>query len=290
MVERDDRPTERGSTMLKDIIVNLTVDAAHDVAADFAISVGREFQAHVSGIGFAYEPVIPGSVFGSMAVELVQAQRRELERAAQAAVTYFDEGARRVGVSADSRLVTLSLAEASNTFGRLARRFDLSVVAQAEPDKLPGRELVIEAALFESGRPVLVVPYIQSGGLKLDRVMVAWDGSRNAARAVADAMPLLARAKAVEVVVVAGEPGKSDELPGADIARHLARHGLKVNLQKIVSPDVDVANTLLSHAADAGTDFIVMGGYGHSRLREFVLGGATRGVLSSMTVPVLMSH
>jgi nucleotide-binding universal stress UspA family protein len=290
MVERDDRPTERGSTMLKDIIVNLTVDAAHDVAADFAISVGREFQAHVSGIGFAYEPVIPGSVFGGMAVELVQTQRREFERAAQAAVTYFDEGARRVGVSADSRLVTLSLAEASNTFGRLARRFDLSVVAQAEPDKLPGRELLIEAALFESGRPVLVVPYIQSGGLKLDRVMVAWDGSRNAARAVADAMPLLARAKAVEVVVVAGEPGKSDELPGADIARHLARHGLKVNLQKIVSPDVDVANTLLSHAADAGTDFIVMGGYGHSRLREFVLGGATRGVLASMTVPVLMSH
>jgi nucleotide-binding universal stress UspA family protein len=276
--------------MLKDIIVNLTVDAAHDVAADFAISMGREFQAHVSAVGFAYEPVIPGSVFGSMAVELVQTQRRELERAAQAAVTYFDDGARRVGLSADSRMVTLSLAEAAGTFGRLARRFDLSVVAQAEPDKLPGRELIIEAALFESGRPVLVVPYIQSGGLKLDRVLVAWDGSRNAARAIADALPLLARAKAVEVVVVAGEPGKSDELPGADIAHHLARHGLKVNLQKIVSPEVDVPNTILSHAADAGTDFIVMGGYGHSRLREFVLGGATRGILSSMTVPVLMSH
>ena len=165
-----------------------------------------------------------------------------------------------------------------------------SVLAQSEPGKLPARELIIEAALFESGRPVLVVPYIQSGGLKLDRVLVAWDGSRNAARAIADALPLLARAKAVEVVVVAGEPGKSDELPGADIAHHLARHGLKVNLQKIVSPEVDVPNTLLSHAADAGTDFIVMGGYGHSRLREFVLGGATRGVLASMTVPVLMSH
>jgi nucleotide-binding universal stress UspA family protein len=276
--------------MLKDIIVNLTVDAAHDVAADFAISLGREFQAHVSGVGFAYEPVIPGSVFGSMAVELVQAQRKELERAAQAAVTYFDEGARRVGLSASSRMVTVSLAEAAQMFGRIARRFDVSVVAQAEPDKLPGRELIIEAALFESGRPVLVVPYIQSGGLKLDRVMVAWDGSRNAARAIADALPLLARAKAVEVVVVAGEPGKSDELPGADIAHHLARHGLKVNLQKIVSPEVDIPNTLLSHAADAGTDFIVMGGYGHSRLREFVLGGATRGILASMTVPVLMSH
>jgi nucleotide-binding universal stress UspA family protein len=120
--------------------------------------------------------------------------------------------------------------------------------------------------------------------------MVCWDGSRNAARAVGDAMPLLARAKAVEVVIVASEAGKSDELPGADIAHHLARHGLKVELQRIVSPGLDVANTILSHAADAGTDFIVMGGYGHSRMRELVLGGATRGILTSMTVPTLMSH
>ena len=103
-------------------------------------------------------------------------------------------------------------------------------------------------------------------------------------------MPFLTRAKAVEVVVVAGDPGKRDEIPGADIAHHLARHGLKVNLQRIVVRDLDVANTILSHAADAGTDLIVMGGYGHSRLREFVLGGATRGILGSMTVPTLMSH
>jgi nucleotide-binding universal stress UspA family protein len=276
--------------MFKDIVVNLTVDASHDAAADYAISVARAFEAHLAGISFAYEPVVPGSVFGSVAIELMATHRAECEKAARTAVSYFDEATRRVGLSAEVRLQTASTVEAADVFGRIARRFDLSVVAQAEPEKLPGRELIIEAALFESGRPVLVVPYIQRDGLKLDRVMVCWDGSRNAARAVGDAMPLLVRAKAVEVVIVAGEAGKSDELPGADIARHLARHGLKVELQRIVSPGLDVANTLLSHAADAGTDFIVMGGYGHSRMREFVLGGATRGILSSMTVPTMMSH
>jgi nucleotide-binding universal stress UspA family protein len=279
-----------GYDMLKDIIVNLTVDATHDAAADYAISVARAFEAHLAAISFAYEPVVPGSVFGSVAVELIATHRAECEKAARAAVSSFEEAVRRTGVSAESRLQTVSVAEAASMFGRIARRFDLSVVAQAEPEKLPGRDLIIEAALFESGRPVLVVPYIQSDGLKLDRVMVCWDGSRNAARAVGDAMPLLARAKSVEVVIVAGEAGKSDELPGADIAHHLARHGLKVELQRIVSPGLDVANTILSHAADAGTDFIVMGGYGHSRMRELVLGGATRGILASMTVPTFMSH
>ena len=96
--------------------------------------------------------------------------------------------------------------------------------------------------------------------------------------------------KTIEVVVVANEAGKGDEVPGADVAHHLARHGLKVEVERIVSPDLDVANTLLSHAADSSADFMVMGGYGHSRLREFILGGATRGILTTMTIPTLMSH
>jgi nucleotide-binding universal stress UspA family protein len=275
---------------MKDIIVNLTVDAARDMAADYAISVAHAFGAHVAGIGFSYETPIPGSVFGSAAVRLIEAQRVENEKAAKRAIANFDAGAHRLGLSAESRFIDASLTVAAKTFGELARRFDLSVVAQVEPGKLSRRELMIEAALFESGRPVLIVPYIQQEGLKLDRVTVCWDGSRNAARALADAMPLLARAKTVEAVVVSGEPAKSTEIRGADIAHHLARHGLNVQLREITAADLDVANTILSHAADVGSDLIVMGGYGHSRLREFVLGGVTRGLLISMTVPTLMSH
>ncbi len=127
-------------------------------------------------------------------------------------------------------------------------------------------------------------------GLKLDRVMVCWDGSRNAARAINDAMPFLSRAKAVDVVTIDTKEDKTGEIKGVDIAQHLARHGLNVELRRINAGDVDVANVILSDAADRDADFIVMGGYGHSRLREFVLGGATRGILSSMTVPTLMSH
>ena len=120
--------------------------------------------------------------------------------------------------------------------------------------------------------------------------MVCWDGSRQAARAVGDALPLLAKAGRVEIVMITNERGKQDEIEGADIGQHLARHGLNVDVHRIAGGNIDVADALLSHAADSGTDFMVMGGYGHSRLREFVLGGTTRGILQTMTVPTLMAH
>jgi nucleotide-binding universal stress UspA family protein len=136
---------------------------------------------------------------------------------------------------------------------------------------------------------VLVVPYIQQGPVKLDRMMLCWDDSSNAARAFADALPLMRRAKTIEVLTIAADD-RPDQLAGADIASHLSRHGLKVELKRIVATETDIASTILSHVADAAADFVVMGGYGHSRLREFVLGGATRGMLQAMTVPTLMSH
>jgi nucleotide-binding universal stress UspA family protein len=181
------------------------------------------------------------------------------------------------------------MAGSAGAFSEIARNYDLSVVAQADQDSDVPESLVIEAALFESGRPVVIVPYIQDTGIKLDRVMVCWDNSRNAARAIGDAMPFLARAGQIDVVTI--EPKEQrDDLRGAQIAAHLARHKLKVELKSIVAPDSDAANVILSQAADTGTDLIVMGGYGHTRFREFILGGATRGILGSMTVPVLMSH
>jgi nucleotide-binding universal stress UspA family protein len=137
---------------------------------------------------------------------------------------------------------------------------------------------------------VLFVPYIQKGGLKLDHVMVCWDGSRAATRAIGDAMPVLEKAKQVDLVIVAAKEPKTNEISGADMGQHLARHDIKVDVKRITSPDIDAASTILSYAADASTDLIVMGGYGHSRLREFVLGGVTHSLLQSMTVPVLMSH
>src|SRR4051795_1399033 len=276
--------------MIKDVVVNLTVGASRDVAGPFAISLAEAFGAHVAAVAYSYEPVIPPTIMGGVPTAFVEQQREENDKAANDAVARFEEAAKRTGVSFETRILTASVAGASDMFGAIARRFDLAVIAQAEPEKVQPEELIVEGALFGSGRPVVVVPYILKAPLTLDRVMVCWDASRNAARAVADAMPFLNRAKAIDVVIVASERPKSDEVAGADIGHHLARHGLKVDVKRIVAIDTDIADTLLSHAADTAADFMVMGGYGHSRLREFVLGGATRGILSSMTIPVLMSH
>ncbi len=183
-----------------------------------------------------------------------------------------------------------SVSGAADQIGRLARRFDLAVVGQPRRDEGMPEEVLDEGVLFESGRPVLFVPFIQKDALKLDHVMVCWDGSRAATRAIGDAIPFLEKAKQVDVVIVAAKQAKADEVAGADLAQHLARHGIKVDVKRITSPDIDTASTILSYAADASTDLIVMGGYGHSRLREFILGGVTHALLDSMTVPVLMSH
>jgi nucleotide-binding universal stress UspA family protein len=275
--------------MIKDIIVNLAVSSKRAVAADYAVSLASTFEAHLTGVAFAYEPIEIGSIFDGAAAGFIETARKESETAARTAVAKFDETCRRGALSSESHVFAASSAGAADTFGRMARSYDLSVVGQPETDGSPGDDLILEAALFSSGRPVLVVPYIQKEPLKLGRVMACWDGGRSAARAFGDAMPLLERAKAIDVVTIQTSD-KRKELPGADIAHHLARHRLKVDVKRIVAPDTDVPNTILSHAADSGADLIVMGGYGHSRLREFVLGGATRGMLQAMTVPTFMSH
>jgi nucleotide-binding universal stress UspA family protein len=277
--------------MIKDIIVNLALGGARDVAAEYAISIAQEFEAHVAGVAFRYDPVIPATIFGGgLPPGLIDAQRIENENAAQQALRRFDELARRAGVAAETRVLDSGFGGVADLFAQTVRTFDLAVVAQAGPDGGGTEDLIAEGVMFGSGRPLIRVPYIQTAGLTLDRAMVCWDGSRQAARAVADALPFLTRAKTVDVVMVRGDGAKSDEVMGADIGRHLAHHGVQVEVKRITASDVDVTSVILSHAADSAADFMVMGGYGHSRLREFVLGGVTRGILSSMTLPTLMSH
>jgi nucleotide-binding universal stress UspA family protein len=277
--------------MVKDIVVNLTGGHPQDFAADYAISLAATFGAHIAGVGFIYEPVIPGTVLGGVPTDLIEVQREENSKNAKAAIGRFEAAAKTAGVSAETRMLDASIAGAADLFGRIARRFDIAVVGQAQREQGASEELLIEGALFGSGRPVVVVPYIHKEPVKLDRILVCWDGSRPAARAIADALPFLKRAKAIEIVVVIGERDKSGEITGVNMRRHLARHGVNVEIKHITAGGgVDVPNAILSHAADSGSEFMVLGGYGHSRLREFILGGVTRSILGSMTVPVLMSH
>jgi nucleotide-binding universal stress UspA family protein len=279
-----------GPDMIKDILVGLPTGASPKAVVDYAVSVAAAFEAHLVGLAFTYEPVVPGTVFDGVAASIIETYRQESEKTGRASIKEFNDAVKRAGLSAESHLLESGTGSSGELFAQFARHFDLCVVAQTDPELDAPEELLPEAALFESGRPVLIVPYIQRSGLDLNRVLVCWDGSRAAARAIGDAMPFLARSKSLEIVTVAKHEEPQDELPGVDIAQHLARHSLKVEFKRMVANDIDVASTILSYAADAGAGMIVMGGYGHSRLREFVLGGATRDILSSMTVPVLMSH
>jgi nucleotide-binding universal stress UspA family protein len=277
--------------MIKDIVVNLPVGGSADNLAKFAASVAATVGAHLTGLAFRYEPLMPLMVdMYGVPPEMLESQRDENERAVKAAIASFNAAVRGSAVASAAHALDAPVAGTPDMLGQIARRFDLSIIAQPRPEEPALARLLLEAALFESGRPVLVMPYIQTAGLQLDRVLVGWDGSRSAARAIGDGMAFLRKAKRCEIVIVSGEPAKSDELPGADIAHHLARHDVKVEVNRIASREIDVASTILSHAADASADLLVMGGYGHSRMREFILGGVTRGIVAAMTVPTLLSH
>jgi nucleotide-binding universal stress UspA family protein len=182
--------------------------------------------------------------------------------------------------------------DTATIIGLHARYADLAVVGQEEPDALTPQRGLPEGVVLDIGRPVLIVPYIGAQSTIGENILVAWNTSREATRAITDALPILERAKNVTVMAFNPEVGsdKHGDIPSADIALWLARHGVKAEAKQAYASDIDTGNALLSSAADLGSDLLVMGAYGHSRLRELVLGGATRQILGAMTVPVLMSH
>ena len=276
--------------MIKDIIVNLSVTKNDSTVGNYAVSVAAALQAQLTGIAFIYNPVVPISGAGYIPADVIESQRADNETAAEAAIKDFTTATDRAGISAEPQMLTASLTGAGDQFARMARRFDLAIVGQAQPEMSTMEQIIGETTLFESGRPMIMVPYIQKAPFKTDNVIICWDGSRTAARAVADAIPILGKSSRIEIVSVTSERGKEDEIEGADIGQHLARHELKVDVHRISRGNIDVADALLSHAADSAADLLVMGGYGHSRLREFVLGGVTRSIFQSMTLPVLLSH
>jgi nucleotide-binding universal stress UspA family protein len=277
--------------MVKDIIVNLEHRIARDPARDFAITIAETFDAHIAGVAFAYAPDFPGYVMPEIPPNILAEMIAESEKTALAAIERFDAAARRSLVSAEHRLFKTIWVEAPLILSDLAQRFDLSVFMQSEPDGIDNDDM-IETSLFQSGRPLIVVPYIQKDALKLDHVVCCWDGSTAAARAINDALPLLVKATAVDLLIVLNDKTKNErnEIRGVEMAKHLARHDVKVEIETVPAADIDVTNAILSYVADNSGTLIVMGGYGHAKLREMILGGVTRGMLKSMTVPVLMSH
>ncbi len=271
---------------IKDILT--VVDLAGErPAASAAAELARRLDAHLTGITGAHVPVIPTGGMALAPVEL-SAQVRDLWlQQAREADAAFQEIGRLAGIRYDSILID---APADAYFAELLRRSrltDLVVVGQEDPDlPEPMRKQLIETLLFEGGAPVFLVPYVGTRDVALGRALIAWDGSATAARAIRAALPLLAATESVMVLAV----GKRPPEEASDLAVHLDRHGLKVEVEQMPPTEVAVADVLLNTVSDRGFDFVVMGAYGHSRMRESLFGGATRDILGEMTVPVLMAH
>jgi nucleotide-binding universal stress UspA family protein len=276
-----------------DILVLLDPTPAGMNRLDAACQLAARHGAHLVGLRCA-DPLSRVMLHadpsaGMLVAELLDRLRAEAREKAAELEAAFLAATARAGVAAEWRLVEGS---ALDHIALHARYADLVLLGQPDPARSrPGMDAVIEEALFASGRPVLVLPH-GAGALPARRVLLGWNASREATRAAHDALPILAAADAV--LVFAANPGRGingiGDLPGADIARHLARHGAKVEVRQGSSDDLAAGDLLLNEASDWGADLIVMGGYGHSRWREMVLGGVTRSLMRQMTVPVLMSH
>ena len=276
----------------KTILVHLDAGARSSERLELALALADRHDAHLVGL-FALSAVrMPSYVRADTVALLIAAQDRQRAEAAVQAEAAFRAAAARYGsVKAEWRV---SHADALGAVQLSARYSDLVIVGQRERDAERETGITpefVDELVVSCGRPVLVVPYAGHFPDAGKRVLVAWNASAEASRAVSDALPLLARAERVNVVVFApGPAGDHGEEPGADAALYLARHGVKAAVSRYGSPGLDIGSQILSRAADMTVDLIVMGAYGHSRIRELVLGGATRTMLESMTAPVLMSR
>lgn len=279
---------------IQDILLHLDPGAPPEPRLALAIPLARRLGAHLIGLcvlDLAWPAAVDGDVAGGSAMVQVLAQMQaEAEARARRLATLFEAALERAGVAGEWRQVEGHTGAQVALHGRHA---DLVILGQPDPGN-PGAApaAAAEAALFDTGRPALVVPFAGRFDRPGRRPLLAWNASREAARAVHDALPLLAGAEAVSVLIVDAPADASDlgAEPGADIARHLARHGLPVVVRRVAGAGLPVGEVLLNAAADLGADLIVMGAYGHSRLRELILGGVTRTLLRQMTVPVLLAH
>ena len=281
----------------KDILVALDGVSEPRQRIELAAALAVRFGAHLIGVHAALSATPPSGrgYFDYFDRSLLEPLYRDFAaKMTEQAERYrevFDGIAARLGVSAEFRIATGYPSETIALHGRYA---DLIVLGQLDPDEPQAQLLrpLPEEVALAVGRPALVVPYAGSWEAVGRRVLVGWDASREATRAINDAMPLLAAAEAVTVMAIDPVDGPSGhgEVPGADIALHLARHGVTAVIESTVSGGIGIGNALLSRASDLGADLLVMGAYGHSRVRELLLGGATRTIVESMTLPVLMSH
>jgi nucleotide-binding universal stress UspA family protein len=280
---------------IRDILVALTIypDRTPDTAVTGAVAIAAALDARIAAIACEVKIKLPNSLFGNALIDLSALAADEAKKSAANAahlLGIFNEATRKSGVNAETISEKCYTAEVPDTLVEYARFRDLTILPVPQGDDFD--QWYAESIIFGSGRPVLVIPHEwkKRASFKLDTAVVAWDFSKTAARAVADALPLLQKTKHVTVLTVANEKEIATSRSATELAKHLAHHRIEVTVDTADAAGQDIGSVLKSYCARHDADLLVMGAYGHSRLREFILGGATRAMLSQPGLPVLMSH
>lgn len=276
----------------KDILVYIDGTDASKARDRFAVQLAKIHGAHLAGLAFAPRALLP--LYGadvaladmSDVLDGVKAQGKE-------ALARFRACADEMGVSTEERLLQGTSEEFPHDFAAAARLVDLAVLGQPrDGDPLVGQYALVERCIFSSGRPVMIVPAAPTAPRLDGTIIVAWDGSPQAARAISDALTFLKGARRVVLAVGIQDRAKEGARPHVDaMHKHLGRHGVDVEIDEIsVSEGADIGRLLLMRAKDLQADMIVMGAFHHSRWREFILGGVTLTMLEEANIPLFMAH
>jgi nucleotide-binding universal stress UspA family protein len=275
----------------KTLLVSLNEIERLDALLEITLKLAADQRAHVLGLYVIPAPAVYPAVGPYVVPEVFDGLTRYFEEQSKGTRAKFEALIKRRGVPGTWLEVKALAPVISETVSEVGRIADLVVVSEANREGKNGVEVdFVENVILGLGRPVLVVPG-RTAALDPAQIVCGYNGSKEAARAIHDALPILRNAKDVRVVWV--DPPKDRELaapPGADMAESLQRHGVKATAQAVESNGANPAEAVMAKAREVGAGLIVMGAYGHSRIREFVLGGATRHALSNLAVPLLMSH
>jgi len=280
--------------MIKDILVHIPTERPMRPVIDASISLASAFGAHLDALATGYVSAsaayVADASAGAAVAAIFEMEQERAEERATTALSVFETEARQASISYECRPIADIPGEAASSIGAAARLHDLSVVLQPDAEQHTFDNTISTEILLQAGGPVLFVPHIYHGAFRAKRIGICWDGSRLAARALKDARPFLAQADALVAISINGAESTPPEASPEKLAKHLARVGLPVRLIDLPSSRSDIQPSILSLAADENLDMLVMGAYGHSRLQEGILGGVTREMLRTMTIPTLMSH
>lgn len=276
----------------KNILVYLDQGASNEERVNTAVSIAKVHDAELMGVVVNALPT--KGMMRTLGLKKDSKKLKKSRESVDAVIDSFSQKMREEDITFETQVIECREGKAPEKLTRLARCFDICLLRQANPDK-PHANFISELSehvLFYSGRPVFFMPYIGAHAIPCRTALIAWDGSASATRAIHDALPLLEQINKVIILVVETEEmhRNLEGKPGAALSKHLNAHGIKNTINRVPLGDVRASTVILNEISNTGADILIMGGYGTPKLREMLLGGVTRTVFDSMTVPVVMSH